>query len=87
LTNFMRYDEFRPAEALAKFIKCFWMLESAAAPSASPERILPDECFATLRLCVSSVSRKAAKPRSRKAAKPQSRNILTAEPDAYLVLY
>jgi len=40
----MRYDEFRPTEALAKFIKCFWMLESAAAPSLEPERILPDGC-------------------------------------------
>ena len=40
----MRYEEFRPTEALARFIKCFWVLESAAAPSADPERILPDGC-------------------------------------------
>jgi AraC-like DNA-binding protein len=40
----MRYEEFRPAEPLAKFIKCFWVLESAAAHSAPPERILPDGC-------------------------------------------
>ena len=40
----MRYEEFRPVEALAQFIKCFWVLESAAAPSADPERILPDGC-------------------------------------------
>lgn len=40
----MRYEEFRPSEPLAKFIKCFWVLESAAAHSASPERILPDGC-------------------------------------------
>ena len=44
LTNFMRYEEFRPAEPLAKFIKCFWVLESAASQSAAPERILPDGC-------------------------------------------
>jgi AraC-like DNA-binding protein len=42
LTNFMRYEEFHPAEPLAGFIKCFWVLESAT--SASPERILPDGC-------------------------------------------
>jgi AraC-like DNA-binding protein len=40
----MRYEEFHPAEPLAKLIKCFWMLESAAAPSVEPERILPDGC-------------------------------------------
>jgi len=40
----MRYIEFRPAPALADSIKCFWFLESASAPSASPERILPDGC-------------------------------------------
>jgi len=40
----MRYEEFRPAEPLAKFVKCFWVLESAASHSAGPERILPDGC-------------------------------------------
>ena len=40
----MRYEEFRPSESLARFIKCFWVLESARAPSSSPERILPDGC-------------------------------------------
>jgi AraC-like DNA-binding protein len=40
----MRYEEFRPAEPLTRFIKCFWVLESAAAHSAVPERILPDGC-------------------------------------------
>jgi len=40
----MRYEEFRPAEPLDRFIKCFWFLESAAAHSADPERILPDGC-------------------------------------------
>jgi AraC-like DNA-binding protein len=43
-TNFMHYQEFHPTEQLAKFIKCFWFLESAPAQSASPERILPDGC-------------------------------------------
>lgn len=40
----MRYEEFRPAEPLARYVKCVWVLESAAAPSADPERILPDGC-------------------------------------------
>lgn len=40
----MQYEEFRPAEPLARFIKCFWVLESPEANSASPERILPDGC-------------------------------------------
>lgn len=40
----MRYEEFRPVEPLAQFIKCFWVLESAAAHPASQERILPDGC-------------------------------------------
>lgn len=40
----MQYQEFRPAEPLAKFIKCFWALESEASQSTSPERILPDGC-------------------------------------------
>jgi AraC-like DNA-binding protein len=40
----MRYEEFRPAEPLAQFVKCFWVLESETAASAEPERILPDGC-------------------------------------------
>ena len=40
----MRYEEFRPAEALARFVKCFWVLESAGPNSAAAERILPDGC-------------------------------------------
>lgn len=40
----MRYDEFRPAEPLARLVKCFWVLESAAMASAEPDRILPDGC-------------------------------------------
>lgn len=40
----MHYHEFRPAEQLAKFIKCFWVLEGPSSPSAGPERILPDGC-------------------------------------------
>ena len=44
LRTLMQYHQFRPVEPLAKFIKCFWVLESAAADLASPERILPDGC-------------------------------------------
>jgi len=44
LRTLMRYEEFHPCEPLAKFIKCFWFLESAAAHSTGPERILPDGC-------------------------------------------
>ncbi|HLF84754.1 MAG TPA: helix-turn-helix domain-containing protein [Blastocatellia bacterium] len=40
----MRYEEFRPVEPLATFVKCFWVLESPAPHSAGPERILPDGC-------------------------------------------
>lgn len=40
----MHYEEIRPAERLAKLIKCFWVLESPSAPSPSQERILPDGC-------------------------------------------
>jgi len=40
----MRYEEFRPAEPLAKFVKCFWVLESATPHATDPERILPDGC-------------------------------------------
>lgn len=40
----MRYEEFRPAEPLAKFIKCFWALESAGTRTPASERILPDGC-------------------------------------------
>ena len=40
----MQYTEFRPAERLARFVKCYWVLESTAAPSSDPERVLPDGC-------------------------------------------
>jgi len=40
----MRYEEFRPAPPLDKFVKCFWTLESASSQSPSAERILPDGC-------------------------------------------
>lgn len=40
----MQYSEFRPAESLAKHVKCFWVLESEAYDSLGHERILPDGC-------------------------------------------
>jgi AraC-like DNA-binding protein len=40
----MHYEEFRPAEPLAKYVKCLWTLESAATESPNRERILPDGC-------------------------------------------
>jgi AraC-like DNA-binding protein len=40
----MQYEEFRPAEPLARHIKCFWILEKAFTHSSSQERILPDGC-------------------------------------------
>ena len=43
-TTLMKYEEIAPARPLARYIKCFWLLESAAFPSAGPERILPDGC-------------------------------------------
>ena len=40
----MQYEEFRPAEPLAQYIKCFWILENTYIDSSSQERILPDGC-------------------------------------------
>ncbi|HWO00469.1 MAG TPA: helix-turn-helix domain-containing protein [Blastocatellia bacterium] len=40
----MQYEEFRPAAPLAKYVKCFWVLEAEAADSPNQERILPDGC-------------------------------------------
>jgi len=40
----MRYKEFPPAQPLSRFVKCFWVLDSASAQSSAPERILPDGC-------------------------------------------
>lgn len=40
----MRYNEFHPAEPLAKYIKCLWILENPADESPGKERILPDGC-------------------------------------------
>ena len=40
----MQYQEFRPAEPLAKYVKCFWMLENESTNSLSQERLLPDGC-------------------------------------------
>lgn len=40
----MRYEEFRPAEPLAKLVKCIWIMESKAPGSRAAERILPDGC-------------------------------------------
>ncbi|MFY9571259.1 MAG: helix-turn-helix domain-containing protein [Blastocatellia bacterium] len=40
----MRYEEFRPAEPLAKLIKCIWLMESEPDNSSDVERILPDGC-------------------------------------------
>ncbi len=41
----MRYREFRVAPWLAKYVECFWVLESGAVRHAvAPERLLPDGC-------------------------------------------
>lgn len=41
----MRYRAIPPSPYLAKYIECFWTLESREkSPAASPERILPDGC-------------------------------------------
>ena len=40
----MRYNEFPPIAALARYIKCFWVLEDEASSEPSTERILPDGC-------------------------------------------
>jgi len=41
----MRYRTFPPSPRLARYLECFWTLESQEKTSiASPERILPDGC-------------------------------------------
>jgi AraC-like DNA-binding protein len=40
----MRYEEILPSRPLAKYVKCFWFLESTLVESGGQERILPDGC-------------------------------------------
>ena len=41
----MRYREISPRKSLARFIECFWVLDSEGSPApGQPERILPDGC-------------------------------------------
>jgi len=40
----MQYEEIIPAQALSKYIKCFWAMYNPVADVASQERILPDGC-------------------------------------------
>ena len=41
----MRYAEYRPSAPLAQWVRCYWVLECAAADvSPEPERVLPDGC-------------------------------------------
>lgn len=41
----MRYCEIKPQPPLARFIECFWTLESdSKSPACRPETILPDGC-------------------------------------------
>jgi AraC-like DNA-binding protein len=41
----MLYREIQPTAALARFVECFWTLESdAGAAATQPERLLPDGC-------------------------------------------
>ena len=41
----MLYREIQPSPALARFVECFWTLESdAGTPATQPERLLPDGC-------------------------------------------
>ena len=44
IDGLMRYEEFRPAEPLAKLVKCIWIMESEQQGSHTAERILPDGC-------------------------------------------
>jgi len=42
----VRYREIRPSQILARFVECFWVLESdGGSTPVSPERILPDGCI------------------------------------------
>ncbi|MGH9930708.1 MAG: AraC family transcriptional regulator [Pyrinomonadaceae bacterium] len=41
----MRYREIHPIPPLARFVECYWTLESdASAAAVQPERLLPDGC-------------------------------------------
>ena len=40
----MHYEEIAPCPALARHVKCYWTMESAASSSVRQERILPDGC-------------------------------------------
>lgn len=41
----MLYREIQPTPALARFVECFWTLESdGSTAAAQPERLLPDGC-------------------------------------------
>jgi AraC-like DNA-binding protein len=42
----MRYAEFAPSPALARYVKCFWTLSGdRTSPAQPPEPILPDGCI------------------------------------------
>jgi AraC-like DNA-binding protein len=41
----MKYSEHQPAEPLAQWIECFWILQGEISEFAQPERILPDGCM------------------------------------------
>jgi AraC-like DNA-binding protein len=39
----MRYTEIRPSDRFARYVKCFWTLESSSAPVGNaPEPVMPD---------------------------------------------
>lgn len=41
----MNYNTFEPREALAPFVKCFWILEAPAEDTPEKQSIVPDGCM------------------------------------------
>jgi AraC-like DNA-binding protein len=41
----MNYKEYKPAEELQSFLKCFWSLEAPASVTVEKQRIVPDGCM------------------------------------------
>lgn len=41
----MHYAEIKPSPLLAKYVKCFWVLEHDNTPEIAVERVMPDGCI------------------------------------------
>lgn len=54
----MRFKEFKPSSRLAKFVKCFWVIDGMGRPQLHPpERIVPDACMEVIFAYTGSMKR------------------------------